>query len=127
MSFVLWTFASLIAYVSGLVILLRVTPMLLSRAYDEGLFMAIAAGDIFGGIFAFGAVAVTFGLFNGTFAIRVLDFFLLVGVLAVCAWLSYTSFRRYRARANSISRIIAGTYCFFLALAAFYYIIQLLT
>lgn len=127
MPYVLWTFASLIAYIVGLVILIRVTPMLLSRTYDESLFMLIAAGAIFGGFFAFGAVALTFGLFSGNMDIRVLDFFLLLGILVVCARLSYTSFRRYKARANSISRIAAGTYCFLLALASFYYIILLFT
>src|SRR6266516_3908969 len=121
MAYVLWTFASLIAYVAGLVLLMKVTPMLLSRAYDEGLFMAIAAGDIFGGIFVFAAVAVTFGLFGGNLGISILDFFLLIGILIVCIRLSYISFRRYRAKINSLSRIIAGTYCLLLALAALYY------
>src|SRR5256885_6878207 len=54
----------------ALPILVKVTPLLLSRPYDEGLFMAIAAGDVFGGLFVFGAVALTFALFSGSFAIR---------------------------------------------------------
>ena len=127
MPYVLWMLASLVAYVGGLVILLKVTPMLLSRAYDEGLFMAIAAGDILGGIFAFGAIAITFGLFSGNLGIRALDFFLLLGIFAVCAHLSYRIFKRYGIKINRISRIIAGVYCLLLALSALYYIVLLFT
>lgn len=127
MAYVLWMLASFVAYASGLAILLRVTPMLLSRAYDEGLFMAIAAGDILGGIFAFGAVAITFGLFAGNLGIRALDFFLLLGIFSVCAYLSHRSFTRHRAKTNRISRILAGTYCLLLALAALYYLVLLFT
>jgi len=119
--------ASLVAYVGGLVILLKVTPMLLSRAYDDGLFMAIAAGDILGGIFTFGAIAITFGLFSGSLGIRALDFFLLLGIFAVCAHLSYRIFKRYGIKINRISRIIAGVYCLLLALSALYYIVLLFT
>ena len=128
MSYVLWTLASLIAYVCGLIILVKVTPLLLSRSYDEGLFMAIAAGDVFGGLFVFGAVALTFALFSGTFAIRMLDFLLLLGILIVSARLSYISFRPRRTRTfRRASRIVAGTYCLFLVLAALYYIVLLVT
>ena len=127
MNFVLWTFVCLIAYIGGLLLLLWVTPQLLTRNYDEGMFMAIAAGDIFGGIFAFGAVAVTFGLFSGNFPIRVLDFLLLVGIVVVAARLSYRSFRTYKARTVRSSRIAAGIYGLLLVLAAIYYIILLFT
>lgn len=128
MSFVLWTFASLIAYVCGLIILVKVTPLLLSRSYDEGLFMAIAAGDVFGGLFVFGAVALTFALFSGSFAIRVLDFLLLVGIIIVGARLTYMSFRpRKTTRFRRASRIVAGTYCLLLVIAALYYMLLLLT
>jgi hypothetical protein len=127
MSSVLWMLACLIGYVAGLIILVKVTPLLLSRFYDEGLFMAIAAGDVFGALFAFGAVALTFALFSGSFGIRVLDFLLLVGIIIVSARLSYMSFYSRRTRANKASRIVAGTYCFLLALAAFYYLVLLFT
>ena len=122
-----WTIACLIAYIAGLVILMRVTPLLLVRAYDQGLFMAIAAGDILGGIFTFGAIAITFGLFSGSLGIRALDFFLLLGIFAVCAHLSYRIFKRYGIKINRISRIIAGVYCLLLALSALYYIVLLFT
>ena len=127
MSYVLWTFACLIAYVCGLIILVKVTPLLLARSYDEGLFMVIAAGDVFGGLFVFGAVALTFALFSGTFAIRPLDFFLLLGIIIVSARLSYTSFRSRMARKNKASSIIAGSYCFLLLLASLYYMGLLFT
>src|SRR2546426_6137933 len=118
MSYVLWTLACLVAYVCGLITLVKVTPLLLARSYDEGLFMVIAAGDVFGGLFVFGAVALTFALFSGTLAIRVLDFLLLLGIIIVSARLSYTSFRSRMARKNRASSIVAGSYCFLLVLAS---------
>ena len=127
MSYVLWTLASLIAYIGGLIILVKVTPLLLLRSYDEGMFMAIAAGDVFGGLFVFGAVTLTFALFSGSFAVRVLDFLLVVGIIVVSARLSYTSFRSSMLRKNRASSMIAGSYCFLLVLAAFYYLVLLLT
>ena len=128
MSYVLWTLACLGAYVCGLITLVKVTPLLLARSYDEGLFMVIAAGDVFGGLFVFGAVALTFALFSGTFAIRMLDFLLLLGILIVSARLSYISFRPRRTRTfRRASRIVAGTYCLFLVLAALYSMVLLVT
>ena len=127
MSYVLWTLASLIAYVGGLIILVKVTPLLLTRSYDEGMFMAIAAGDVFGGLFVFGAVTLTFALFSGSFAIRVLDFLLLVGIIVVSARLSYTSFRSSMLKKNRASSMIAGSYRLVLVLAALYYLVLLFT
>ena len=54
MLYVLWTFACLCAYAGGVVILVKVTPLLLSHTFDEGFFMAIAAADIFGGMLFLG-------------------------------------------------------------------------
>jgi len=127
MLYVLWTLASLIAYVGGLIILVKVTPLLLTRSYDEGMFMAIAAGDVFGGLFVFGAVTLTFALFSGSFAIRALDFLLLLGIIIVNARLSYTSFRSSMLRKNRASSIIAGSYCLLLVFAALYYLVLLFT
>src|SRR5947207_15739375 len=124
MSYVLWTLACLIAYVCGLIILVKVTPLLLSRSYDEGLFMAIAAGDVSGGLFVFGAFALTFALFSGSFAIRVLDFLLLLGIIIVSARISYITFRSRRSRTfRRSSRIVAGTSCLFLVPPAPYYMV----
>lgn len=127
MSDILWTLASLVAYVGGLIILVKVTPLLLTRSYDEGMFMAIAAGDVFGGLFVFGAVTLTFALFSGSFAIRVLDFLLLLGIIIVSARLSYISFRSSMLRKYRASSIVAGSYCLLLVLAALYYLILLFT
>ncbi len=119
MSPALWTVFSLIAYICGLVIILNVTPRLCKLAFDEGLFMAIAAADVFGAIFAFGAVGVTFAAFNGILAIRVLDFFLLVGLFIVGLRVTLRSLRPHSTWGTvRLSRIFAGSFGIFLLLAA---------
>ncbi len=128
MQSVLWTFASLIAYIAGLVIIARLTPLLLLRNFDELAFMGIAAAEVVGGILSFGAVVVTFSEFNGVFAIRVLDLLLLVGILIIGVRMSLRSFRpRIVAGTFRVSRILAGTYCLLLSAAALYYILLLFT
>jgi hypothetical protein len=127
MSFTLWTLLCLIAYIGGLVILVWVTPHLLTRSYDEGLFMGIAVADIFGGMLAFGAVAITFGIFSGNFGSKVLDFVLLIGILIVGGRMSLRSFRsRSFSGTYLTSCIVAGSYGAFLTLAALFYIVILL-
>jgi hypothetical protein len=126
MPFVLWTLLCLIAYIGGLVILVWVTPYLLARSYDEGLFMGIAAADVFGAMLAFGAVAITFGIFSGNFGSKILDFLLLIGILIVGGRMSLRSFRsRYYSGTYRSSCIVAGSYGVFLALAALFYIVML--
>jgi hypothetical protein len=119
----LLTLACLIAYTGGLVILIKVTPRLLFLSYDEGMFMGIAAADVIGAILVFGAVGFTFALFNGNIPIRVLDFLLLVGILIVGIRLSLRSFRPRNMKGMvPASRVIAGSYCFLLFVAALYLI-----
>jgi hypothetical protein len=126
MLYILWTIVCLCAYVGGVVILVKVTPLLLSRNFDEGYFMAIAAADVFGGMFVFGAVAITFALFSGTFAIRLLDFFLLLGIVLVTFGLSYKCFRSPRTiKDDPVSRVVASGYALFLGLAALFYLVLL--
>ncbi len=126
MSFALWTLLCLIAYIGGLVILVWVTPHLLARSYDEGMFMGIAAADVFGGMLAFGAVAITFGIFSGNFGSKILDFLLLIGILIVGGRMSLRSFRsRSFSGTYLTSCIIVGSYGAFLALAALFYIVML--
>jgi hypothetical protein len=126
MSYFLWVLVSLVAYIGGLIIIWQVTPRLLARSYDEGLFMAIAALDIVGALLAFGAVVVTFALFNGALGIRIMDFILLVGILFLGVRMAWFSFRpRLLANTVRVSRIIAAVYCLCLALAALYYIVQI--
>jgi len=128
MQYALWTLASLIAYAGGLLIIMRVTPLLLPRSFDELRFTGIAVIDIIGAILAFGAVVVTYSLFSGNFAVKVLDFLLLIGIAFVAG---RTSLICFRARAGTqpllVSRITATGYGLFLVLAAFYYIAQLFT
>jgi len=126
MSYVLWTLACLCVYVGGLVILMFVTPLLLSRDYDEGFFMAIAAADVFGGMFVFGSVAFIFALYSGAFAARLLDVFMLLGIVIVAFSLSYRCLRSQKAaHAHPVSRFIASGYCLFLGLAALFYLVLL--
>ena len=119
MSTALWMVLSLIAYIAGVGVILNVTPRLYRLAFDEGLFMAIAAADVFGAIFAFGAIGITFAAFNGIFAIRLLDFFLLVGIFIVSirmtlrSWRPYTTWGTFR-----LSRILVGCFGIFLLLAS---------
>jgi hypothetical protein len=126
MSYVLWTLLSLISYVGGLIIVIKVTPELQTRSFDEGLFMGWAILDIVGALLAFGAVFITLAVFNGAFAIRVLDFLLLIGVLIIAARLAYQSLSS-RALAGSVpvSRVLVGGYGIFLILASFFCITQL--
>src|SRR5260370_7813088 len=79
---VVWTVIGLVAYIGGLAIILTMTPRLLKLRFDEGLFMGIAAVDVFGGLLAFAPVGLTFPLFTPPFVISVLHFlFLLCSVV----------------------------------------------
>jgi predicted membrane-bound mannosyltransferase len=126
MSYVLWTLLSFVAYIGGLITLVKVTPMLPSRSFDEGFFMGLAAVDIIGAVLAFGAVFVTFAVFTGTLAIRIFDFLLLVGILIIAIRLTFQSLRpRVTSGTFRVSRVLAGGYGLFLVLAAFFCITQL--
>ena len=128
MQYALWTLASLIAYAGGLLIIMRVTPLLLPRSFDELRFTGIAVIDIIGAILAFGAVVVTYSLFSGNFAVKVLDFLLLAGIVFVAGRTSFTCFQAGAdAKTALVSRITATGYGLFLMLAALYYIAQLFT
>jgi hypothetical protein len=121
MQYVLWVVVSLIGYVAGVYILLRVTPMLLHRQYDEGFFMGIAALDIVGALFAFGGVIIPLLLFSGSIGIRIFAVLFLLGILFVAVRLAMRSFRpRVTTDTFLISRIIAGTYSILLVLASLY-------
>jgi len=66
---------------------------------------------------------VTFALFSGGFAVRLLDFFLLLGIVIVALIMSYRSYYSRRPRrVQPASRIIASIYCLLLGLAALLYI-----
>lgn len=124
---VVWTVIGLIAYIGGLAIILTMTPRLLKLRFDEGLFMGIAAADVFGGLLAFAPVGLTFALFNGAFGIRVLDFLLLVGIVVVALRIAVRSFRpRYMAGTFQTTRMLAGGYGLLLLAAALYSMVLLI-
>lgn len=126
MQYTLWVFVSLVAYIAGVVVLLRVTPMLLHRHYDEGLFMGIAAIAISGALLAFGGTIIPLAIFSGALGARILDVFLLIVLLLVAVHLARRSFRsRVTVDTFRISRIITGTYSIFLAVATLYYIVEI--
>ena len=120
----LWIMVSIIAYGGGLLIIVRMTPRLLSHSFDEMFFMGAAALDILGALLAFGAIVLTFALFNGAFAIRVLNFLLLVGILGVTVRTALYCIRP-RMGVSVVSRVLTGGYGFFLAAASIFYIAQL--
>ena len=124
MSPALLTFLSLVAYVCGLVVLVKVTPQLLRRNFDEGFFMGIAAADIFGGLLIFAPVGIIFALFNGSYAVRIVDVILLLVTGIIALRTSIRSFRpTYPAGVFRVSSILAGSYCLLLVGAAIYIII----
>lgn len=126
MQYVLWVIVSLIGYAAGVYILLRVTPMLLHRQYDEGFFMGIAALDIVGALLAFGGIIIPLLLFSGAIAMRIVAVLLLLGILFVAIRLVNRSLRpRSTTDTFLISRIIAGVYSIFLVLASLYYLVQI--
>lgn len=121
MQYVLWVIVSLIGYVAGVSLLLRVTPMLLHRQYDEGFFMGIAALDIVGALLAFGGVIIPLLLFGGSIGIRIFAVLFLLGILFVAVRLAMRSLRpRIMTDTFLTSRIIVGVYSIFLVLATLY-------
>lgn len=122
MSYTLWTILCLAAYIVGIVVLLMTTPRILCYSYDQPIFTGFAVLEVIGGLCVFGAVTITYGLFSGSFAIKLLDFLLLLGILIVGSSLSYRSFRSRRREAIRATRIIVSIFCLLLALAALYYL-----
>jgi hypothetical protein len=121
----LWTLLSLVAYIGGLILIVKVTPRLLFRTYDEPWFMGFAVLDILGALLIFGGIVVSLAIFNGALGIKSLDFILLVVVIIITARLALSCFRNYRRGVQPVSRYGAGFFCLFLSLAAIYYIVQL--
>ncbi len=121
---ILFSVLSIFAYIVGLVMIGKLTPKLLSHAFDESVFVGIATLDIFGAFLAFGAIVVMLGLFNGSLVIKLIDLLLLVGIL----WVSIrmTSYCLHpRAKAFRVSQWLASAYCLFLVGSVGYYIFQL--
>ncbi len=112
------------AYIVGLVIIWKVTPKLISHAFDEPVFVGIATLDILGASLVFGAIVVTLGLFNGSLEIRLMDLLLLVGILGVSIRMALFCLRP-RLKAFRVSQCLAAIYSLFLVGAAAYYTVQL--
>ncbi|GAC1568345.1 MAG: hypothetical protein NVS3B14_17260 [Ktedonobacteraceae bacterium] len=124
MSPVLITILSLIAFTGGLVVLLKITPMLLKLRFDEGYFMVLAAADIFGGLLVFAPVGVTFAEFNGAVAVRAFDMILLLIIGVVALRIAYRSFRpHYMRGVIRVSGILVGSYFLLLLGLAIYALI----
>lgn len=115
----LLTLGCIVAYIGGLFLLVRVTPRLIKRAFDDALFIGVAAAAIFGAMLSFGAIGVIFAIANGALIARVFDGLLLIiqGITTLRTGIGVLRPRydlnlgTYRA-----SRIMTGS--FFLALAA---------
>ncbi len=118
----------LIAYVCGLVIIVKATPYVTTHTYDEGAFMGVAILEVLGGIFIFAGVAAPLALLTGSSVAvwggRILAFCLLVGILIVGTRTALHSFRR-RPGTYGLSRALAGTYSLLLLAAAVFCLILL--
>jgi hypothetical protein len=115
------TFGCFVAYIGGLILLVRIMPRLIKRAVDDALFIGVAAVAIFGAMLAFGAVGVTFALFTGGLGVRILDALLLLILGIVTLRTSILAFRpRYDSyqSASGASRIMVGSFFLLLTVAA---------
>jgi hypothetical protein len=115
----LLTLGCIIAYIVGLILLVKVTPSLIRRAFDDALFIGVAAVAIFGAMLIFGAIGVIYTVFNGEVPVRVFDALLLIILGIVTLRTSLATFRpRYDINLGTYraSRILTGI--FFLALTA---------
>ena len=107
------TLGCLVAYIVGLLLLVKIMPSLVKRAFDDALFIGVAAVAIFGAMLVFGAVGVTFALFSGGIGVRVADALMLIILGVVTLRTSRNAFRpRYNSyqSANRTSRILVGTF-----------------
>src|SRR5689334_22929152 len=121
---ILWFFLSIIAYVGGMIIFWKVTSRLFAMAFDEGLFMALAALDILGGLLAFSGVVVSLTAFSGALGMKIVNFFLLLGIFWLALRMTLRSFRR-STKAIRFGHILAGSYSLFLSVASVFAIVQL--
>jgi hypothetical protein len=126
MPYALWTLLSIVSYIGGLIVIIKVTPKLSTRPFDEGMFMGMAAVDIIGALLAFGGIVVLLTLFDGSWPIKGLAFVLLVGILIVSARVTLSCLQpRVVDRALPISRVLAGSYGLFLAAAALFCMVKI--
>lgn len=119
----LWLLTSgcIVAYIAGLVLLVKIMPGLLKRAYDDALFIGVAAVAVLGAMLAFGAIGIIFGVYGGNTFVRIFDALLLLIFLFTALRTAMGAFRpRYGIGIGTyrVSRIITGSFFLALALAA---------
>src|SRR5258708_35972867 len=137
----LFTIASIIAYIVGIILQFRTAPRLLRRRYDEALFIAVAAGPIVGAMLCFAAVGVTFAAFSGTALVLTLDIVLLAILCLVALIIAIRSFRSDQTlnynpndpnspniadRTYRLSRLFVGTFFLLVAAASIYILVLLI-
>lgn len=121
----LWllTLGCIAAYIVGLILLVKIMPGLLRRAYDDVLFIGVAAGALLGAMLAFGSIGVTYTIFSGNLLVRVFDALLLLILLITALRTAIGAFRpRYGIGVGTyrVSRIMTGSFFLVLAAAAVY-------
>jgi hypothetical protein len=115
------TLASLVAYIIGLILLMRIAPALIKRSFDETFFIAVAAVAVLGAMLVFAAVGVTYTVFSGSLTVRGLDAFLLLILFIVTIRVSFSTFRpRYGIGIGTdrVSRVLTGSFFLLVAIAA---------
>jgi hypothetical protein len=125
MQLFLGTLSSLVAYIVGLILIVKATPRLLFRSYDEVWFMVLAVLDILGAFLTFGGIVISLAFWNGNVGVRAVDFLLLLLVLLITGRMAVSCFRNYKQGVRFVSRYGAGGFCLFLSLAALYYMVAL--
>ncbi|HKV57569.1 MAG TPA: hypothetical protein VJO32_04785 [Ktedonobacteraceae bacterium] len=111
MSGFLLTVLCLISYGCGLAVLLKVTPMLVKRKFDDVFFMGLAAAVIIGSLLVFAPIGILFSFFNSAFAVRTLDVIMLLGIALVAVRIAYRCFRpSYKMEVIRLSGILTGSY-----------------
>src|SRR5215469_14677413 len=104
-------FVSLVAYVVGLILIVKVTSRLRVCAYDDPWFMVFAVLEILGALLILGAVVVLLAIFNANIGIRSLDFILLVVVILISGRMAFSCLRKSKQDVQPISRYGAGIFC----------------
>ncbi len=126
----LWllTFGCIVAYIAGLILLVKIMPGLLKRAYDDALFIGVAAVAVLGAMLAFGAIGITFATFSGNALVRIFDGLLVLILLLTALRTAIGALRpRYGIGVGTyrVSRILTGGFFLAVAAAAVYILILL--
>ncbi|GCE46441.1 hypothetical protein EI42_04479 [Thermosporothrix hazakensis] len=123
---VLWTIGAILAYIVGLVVIWIITPKMQRYSIDDPAFMGWAVLDVLGAFLAFACIVVLLLVFDGAMAVRVIDFFLILGIIAVAVRMALSSLRaKYVSGTHRVSRIAAGIYGIFLAVIGIFALVQL--